>query len=147
MSYYELIKLIKEVSLSHPFVNTFFNDRYSLIGGEDDIKYGVISLLNNTHQIGTNISIYNFQFIYADRLTDYNNKKQLQSGGIQAITEICNALRVKYDLDITEDLNIDVFENQFADECAGVISTVSIVIRSNMGDCEWINSGKEVECL
>ena len=146
MNYYELTKIIENTSLQHPFINSFFTDRYSLIGGEDDIKYGVISLLNETHRIGSNVSVFNFKIIFADRLTDDNNKIQLQSVGIQAITEICNALRVKYDLDITEDLSIDLYEGQFADECAGAISSISILVRSDLGDCEWINTGKEIEC-
>lgn len=139
MNYYEIIDLIKNISLQHPFVNSFFNDRYALIGNEDDIDYGVISLLNETHQIGEQISIYRFKIIYADRLTDDNNKVQIQSVGIDTITEIWNALKNVNFIDITDNLNFNIFENQFADNCAGCITDLNITVKSKIGSCEWIN--------
>lgn len=139
MNYYEIIKLIKDISLKHPFVNSFFNDRYALIGNENDINYGVISLLNEQHQIGEQISTFRFKIIYADRLTDDNNKVHIQNVGIDTLSEIWNALKNVNYIDINEGLNVNVFEGQFADGCAGAIADLNIVVRSKIGSCEWIS--------
>lgn len=139
MNYYEIIKLIKDISLKHPFVNSFFNDRYALIGNENDINYGVISLLNEQHQIGEQISTFRFKIIYADRLTDDNNKVHIQNVGIDTLSEIWNALKNVNYIDINEGLNVNVFEGQFADGCAGAIADLNIVVRSKIGSCEWID--------
>lgn len=142
MNYYEIIKLIERICYKHPFVKSFFIDKYSLVGKEDNIEYGVISLLPQTHNIGEHTSEYNFKMIYADRLVD-DNDLQLQSIAIDTLVEICNGIKMASDLDLDIDFNIDVFSHQFADECSGAIITFKLTTRSKLGSCEWLEECNE----
>lgn len=144
-NYLELVDLIKQVSLMHPFVNSFFEGIYSVAGEESNIKYGAIVLTPNTHQIGKQVSTYNFNIMYVDRTTkDRDNTLEVQSVGIDVLVEILSALIDRFDMGIDESVTINVFKEQFADETAGALTTISIQVQSNISECHWLDN--EVKC-
>lgn len=144
MTYYEILKTIKEYSESHPMVNSFFYNKYALVGDESNIDYGVISLLAENHSVGTQASLYRFKIIYADRISDDNNSAQIQSVALDTLREIVNAIALLDNISVSTDLNINTFENQFADRCAGAIADLQISSISNLGECEYYKNKTEI---
>lgn len=138
-NYYEFIKVVEKTCLSHPFVSNFYTGRYRL-NSTDDIEYPAIVMTTNNIAVGENITTVNFNLMYVDRLTEKrDNILLIQSVGIDTISEINNALKQCFDMDSTDNLTFNVFEEQFADNVAGVVTPVSFYMPSNIGSCFWFN--------
>ncbi len=139
MNYYQIIKLFKERSLKHPFVNSFYTDIYSVTGRESDINYPAIIITPNEFVINNPISTFNFNILYVDRMTeDRLNSIEIQSTGIQTINEIINT----FELD--NSFTINIFKDQFADLCAGAVANIELIVRNPVGYCYEEN---ENDCL
>lgn len=135
LSYYELIKLIERISLSHPYVNSFYQDID--INSESNIRFASIVLVDGTHSDSGNLTTYNFEIIYADRLTtDRDNSLEIKSAGMDAVKEIINTLKGNYMVSLSTDNSINVFKQRFVDECAGIVMSFSITMPSNAGNCQ-----------
>lgn len=138
-NYYELIKEIENVALQHPLVNSFYTDRYTVNDG--DVYYPAFIVTNDSISVGESTTIYNMNFLYVDRLSESeSNLVQIQSVGVDIISEIANVIRECLDMNISTDMNLNVFRNQFADNVAGaVMNSVPITLASNTGRCDWFN--------
>lgn len=135
---YTLIEYIKKISLKHPIVNTFFIDRYAIIGNASDIKFPCVTLLQRQHTISSTFNTFNFTLLYADRLTeDRDNSIEIQSTGIDVLNEILNYL--SYELNISQPFIVNTFNNQYADLCSGAVVDVSIAVPNVIGECEWFD--------
>jgi hypothetical protein len=135
---FEFKKLLENVSLKHPFVNTVLFNRYK-INTSDCVKYPVVTYLFNSVQVGEDITTYNLSIIYADRLTSCrDNSTEIQSLGITVISELVNFLYNKL-LGTTNTMTFNLFKDQYADECAGVIANnVQFALPSEIGSCEYL---------
>lgn len=139
-NYYELVKIIERVSLSHEFVNSVYIHLYSSkLNSESDIEYPAIVITPNQHQIGSQISTWSFNMLYVDILKEkQDNWLEIQSVGIDTVNEILNALSGN-DLDLTIEMgNVTPFKRQFANNGAGAVTTFTVETLSNLGKCEWI---------
>lgn len=139
-NYYEFLKIIEKVSLSHPLISNFYTGRYRL-NTTDDILYPAIVLTINNVSVGSQVTTIDFNLMYVDRLTEIrDNRDEIQSIGIVTITEIVNALKNCFDMDTTSPILINIFTDQFADNVAGVFTNgLSFDMPSDIGDCFWFN--------
>lgn len=136
-NYSELVREIDSVCNQHPEVGQVLYNEYSL-DSTGDVCYPVIAITPNPVTVGLNITVYSFNLLYADRLTDErDNVVQAQSAGMDVITEIVNAMRTVLNMDVQDDLLISVYTGQFADQVAGCVATVNFVLPSSVGLCEW----------
>lgn len=138
-NYYELVKYIGEVCLAHPFVNNYYSGVYR-VNTESDICYPCIAFtLNNTTQQDNTIT-YNFNLLYADRLTDgLDNALELQSTGIDVLMEIRNALNEYFYHFSFDGGSISTYRGQFSDLCAGaVLDSIQLTVPSHIGNCYYL---------
>lgn len=138
-NYRDIAEEIKGVCSQHPEVGQVVFNEYS-IDTTGDICYPVIAITPNPHTIGPDITIYSFNLLFADRLTEARDNTLIaQSKGIDILAEIVNVMRNELDMDIQDDLSISVYSGQFADQVAGSVATVNFIVPSNIGMCDWFN--------
>lgn len=143
---YEILKDIKAVFLSHPDVNEYMYGVYKL-GDTKNIKYPIVALTKeNISNVNNSILSMTFNILYADRLTDSrDNMEYIEATGESVILECLNYIRnCGHKIGITDVFSIRPFTEQFADNCAGVVTTITIQFPSFIGQCDWI---KVDECL
>lgn len=148
MNYLETIRKIREVSLNHPYVRSFFYGSDSVINPEVDINYPLIAIVPAQHTIASRLETFNFGFIFADRLrADRKNKIQIQSNAIIVLKEIVNTLVVTDGLYFPEQysFSINVFEERFSDECAGAFCDIQIRA-ADIGECIYYPQGDCCGC-
>lgn len=137
---YELTEDMRAICLSHPDVNNFLYGVYR-IADEKDILYPLVSFtLDNVAHYNDNLISITFNLLYADRLTqDRSNEDIIQSVGTSAIFECMNAFKKRGKaLDVQQGYTVRPFTEQFADNCAGVVATITVQAPSFIGQCEWI---------
>lgn len=141
-NYYEFLNTLQSICDSHPIVNSFLKNKYSLNAGHD-VCYPVIAYTFNNSQrnIADNYSYrtISFNLLYADRLThDRSNMDEIHSVGIDVLTEIENTLYSCFDYGITGS-TLNLFKEQFADSVAGAVLTINMQMPVNMGECHYFN--------
>lgn len=143
---FELTKLISQICDAHPHVNDFFTSVYRL-NDTDNIVYPVVSLTINNITANENTIDYNINLLYADRLTENrDNNISIQSIGTTTLIEIINFLGEKTTLLKPLGYQITPFMEQFADNCSGVFSQLTLKAPNYIGSCHWIDS-KCIDCL
>lgn len=134
MTYKEIIKIIKNISLALPDVESFYTGDVYEINKDQSVKYGSVVLTNQEHSFD-NVNDqfqYNFVLFYIDRLTDdENNRIDVQTAGINALTTIVKTIE-DYGC-IIDNVRYNVFKERFNDWCSGVYGTFSIQVDDN--DC------------
>lgn len=140
MNYFEFIDLLMRASLAHPLVNNVYINRYKL-NDENDIKYPAIVILGSNSTVQRDTTTHYFNILYVDRLTSSRyNSIEIHSTGMQAITEIVNAIRARFRVGI-DTLSFETFNEAYADNTAGVIArNVQFTIPSILGECDFIDS-------
>jgi hypothetical protein len=142
-SLFDIVRLFRNVCTQHPLVNDFFEGVYG-ISSADNITYSLIALTvqNVTRQSGTSPYLtYTVNLLYADRLTENrDNRLAIQSTGITVLSEIINAIESLDQLTLGGMLTFSPFTEQFADNCAGVVTTLSIQVADPIGDCYWLDT-------
>lgn len=136
---YEFTNLVKKIAEKHPRINSFMEGVY-VLDVDKNIQFPVLCLTFQNVQYGDSVSTLYFNLLYADRLTkEHGNRLQVQTEGVEIIKECINALRNRFDVDITGDITIRTYTGQFADDCAGAAAeNISIVMPSNIGACDWL---------
>lgn len=126
---YSLTKLIENIAKTQPNVRTAFEGDVYKLDTDPSVKYGVFCLTQGTHTETEETITYNYSMFYVDRLEQNleENRLQIQSVGIQVISNILKILAEDYDVDITEH-NYQPFTQKFRDETAGQLCTVSITV-------------------
>lgn len=134
MTYKEIIKIIKNISLALPDVESFYTGDVYEINKDQSVKYGSVVLTNQEHTFD-NVNDqfqYNFVLFYIDRLTDDEaNRVDVQTAGINALTTIVKTIE-DYGC-IIDNVRYNVFKERFNDWCSGVYGTFSIQVDDN--DC------------
>lgn len=105
------------------------NDVFRL-NQKPDAKYGVFAWLQQQHTTDLDSSFFNFSFtfFYVDRLKDdKSNEIEIQSTGISTLNNIVRALE-EYDIVAESSVTFQVFNQRFADLCAGVFCNVSFSV-------------------
>ena len=134
MKYKEIIKIIKNISLALPDVESFYTGDVYEINKDQSVKYGSVVLTNQEHSFDNVNDQFNYNFVlfYIDRLTDdENNRIDVQTAGINALTTIVKTIE-DYGC-IIDNVRYNVFKERFNDWCSGVYGTFSIQVDDN--DC------------
>ncbi len=142
-NYTEFVDIVRTTVGCHPLVSNFYTERYRL-NTTDDIEYPAIVMTTTNIKVGEAVTDINFNLMYVDRLTEArDNTMEIYTVGIDAVTEIYNALRNRFDVDSKTELDFNLFYEQFADNVAGTFTAVSITMPSNIGTCDWLTLGKD----
>ena len=134
MTYKEIIKIIKNISLALPDVESFYTGDVYEINKDQSVKYGSVVLTNQEHSFDNVNDQFNYNFVlfYIDRLTDDEaNRIDVQTAGINALTTIAKTIE-DYGC-IIDNVRYNVFKERFNDWCSGVYGTFSIQVDDN--DC------------
>lgn len=138
MTLKEVIDAILYVAKQHPSIRTAKEGNVYELDSMPDVEYKVFWLTQGQHRFDNQQNTYTFNMFYIDRLTDgIENQTDIQSDGIVAINNIINGLQAYYDIEIDFPVNITAFNQRFADDCAGVFATVSIVVDNELGECYY----------
>ncbi|WP_455649925.1 hypothetical protein [Enterocloster citroniae] len=139
--------MIKAICLQHPFVDSFFYGIYRAIDTEN-ISYAAIILTPLPVIPRANTATYSFNMMYVDRLTvDRSNLIQVQSVGIDVIRGIASVISESQEVaDFTDNISINVFDGQFADDVAGAVASIEIELPSNIGNCTWYEYCDPCKC-
>lgn len=151
-NFFEVTKVLEATSLSHPFVNNVYFNRYRL-NDTNDIMYPAVVFLHQSTDVSDSSTLITWNIIYVDRLTkDRSNLIEIQSVGKQVITEILNTLVKSGNFYLEEDSNghfhitFNIFDEQYADHTAGVIANVNISHNSDLGYCTFIDYDDCAKC-
>lgn len=130
MKYKELVKLIENISLHIPNINSFYIGDVYEINSDPTVKYSTVVLTNqeSTFSMVNEQYTYNFVLFYIDRLSDdEKNRLDIQSHAIDALSNILEVLGNSYNC-IIDNYRFEVFKERFADLCSGAFARVSVVV-------------------
>ena len=134
MKYKEIVKIIKNISLALPDVQSFYTGDVYEINADQSVKYSSIVLTNQEHSFD-NVNDkfqYNFILFYIDRLTDDEaNRTDIHTAAVSALKAIVQRLE-DYNV-IINDFKFNLFRERFNDSCAGAYATLSVEVEDN--DC------------
>lgn len=134
MKYKEIIKIIKNISLALPDVQSFYTGDVYEVNADQSVKYSSVVLTNQEHQFD-NINDkfqYNFILFYIDRLTDDEaNRTDIHTAAVSALKAIVRHLE-DYNV-IINDFKFNLFRERFNDSCAGAYASLSVDVEDN--DC------------
>lgn len=126
-----IIHNILAVCHEQPNVNTAAaGSIYEVMNTQPDLEYGVTVLFQNTHTEDNGFLTYSFTLFYVDRLkSDKSNEYEIMSNGIAVMRNVILTLEEEYDWDISDNRSYNTFTERFADECAGVFTTIEITVQ------------------
>lgn len=133
MTYAELTNRLREIGRCHPAVSSV---HFNVFKPEsNDVSYPMLDFINTGITISGGTVTYSFTVMYVDQLmSDGSNALDIQSTGVSVINEVNNRLYNKGVNNVENTLNMQVFRDQFADKCAGVVATDFNVVTSS-NDC------------
>ena len=134
MKYKEIVKIIKNISLALPDVQSFYTGDVYEVNADQSVKYSSIVLTNQEHSFD-NVNDrfqYNFILFYIDRLTDDEaNRTDVHTAAVSALKAIVQHLE-DYNV-IINDFKFNLFRERFNDSCAGAYATLSVEVEDD--DC------------
>ena len=141
MTLAETIKMIEAVASKQPSVNMIVRNDVFRLNEKADARYGVFAWLQGQHSSLSNSSYidFTFTFFYVDRLKDdKSNEVEIQSTGIQTLNNIIRVLD-EYDVVAEATYVFNVFNQRFADLCAGVYCNVTLSVPMTGACPEFFN--------
>lgn len=129
MTLKEVILTINRIADSQPNVNTIIKsgDIYDL-NTLGDVKYAAFCASQQPHTQDEGFITYNFYLYYVDRLlSDASNKIDIQSTGIQVLSNIMRTLEYELDADFSN-VVYQTFTQSFESLCAGAYVSVGITV-------------------
>ena len=130
MTLLETIRSIESVASQQPPVNMIVRNDIFRLNAVPDARYGVFAWLQREHSgnVASSLITYAFTFFYVDRLTeDKSNQMEVQSVGIETLDNIIRTLDEK-GIFVDAEYTFTAFNQQFVDECAGVMTNVRISV-------------------
>lgn len=130
MTLLELTKVINVTASRQLAVNMVVENDVFRINTYPDSRYGVFAWTQNQHTRTADSDFIEcgFTFFYVDRLkADHSNQVEIQSVGLQTLTNIILTLD-EMGLVSGNPVTYQVFNQRFADECAGVFCQVMLQI-------------------
>lgn len=130
MTLLEVIRAIERAAAMQPSVAMIVENDIFRLNSYADARYGVFAWVQGRHRVDSqtpDFIRYTFTLYYVDRLrNDIANQVEVQSTGIETLQ---NVLRVLRDADIEpETYEFQAFNQRFADECAGVFCSVTLLV-------------------
>ena len=138
MNLKEFYKSFIDISTQHPLVNdSITGDVYRLNSETHKYPLTCCGVQNISKQ--PNTITYNCYIYYVDRLQEsHNNETEIHSVAITTLQQIVNKLTTFNEneiLDFTIGSTYSLFQQKFADECAGAWVSVNITLRDEVGLC------------
>lgn len=133
MTLVEVIKVIEVIAARQPSVHMIIENDVFRLNEKADAKYGVFAWTQGQHstRVEGNSIDFAFNFFYIDRLkNDRSNQLEIQSVGTQTLDNIIRTLD-DIGIDIDNTYTFQVFNQRFADECAGVYVNVILSVPVN----------------
>lgn len=141
MNQLELIKAVKEASLSLKTVHTFTNGDVYELWNNGNIKYGAVNLAIDEIQVNDDIITYSIILYFADRLLqDDENNNNIQLDGSIVLEAVLSLLQDNYPIIVEKPYSFIPFTQQFADYLGGVYVRCNLSIRNSIDLC-----GLEIE--
>lgn len=142
MTLLQLIRAMELVALKQPAVKNVVENDVFRLNALPNAKYGVFAWTQGTHSGDADSSLRTFSFtlFYVDRLrTDEKNQVEVQSVGIETLSNVLKQLEEAYDVEIGE-YSLTTFNQRFTDVCAGAFASVrlQVPVESN---CAEVNLG------
>ena len=132
MTLTETIRKMETVAAGTPSVSSIVRNDIFRLNAAPDARYGVFAWLQGEHSqpTGTDpLRTFNFTFFFVDRLTaDKGNEIDIQSAGIETLTNIVRHLEERDGIYPLGPLTFQTFNQRFADECAGVWCSVRLEV-------------------
>lgn len=129
----DIILKIKDLSLSFPDINSFYEGDVYQLNENPKVQYSTIVVTQGQHNVDIeNQTItYNLIVFFVDRQTsDGDNILDVQSHGVDVLNSI--ALNLIDDC-IVNNFTIDTFKERFSSLCAGAFMRIGITLPIN--DC------------
>ena len=138
MNLKEFYKSFIDISTQHPLVNdSITGDVYKLNSETHKYPLTCCGVQNISKQ--QNTVTYNCYIYYVDRLQEsHNNETEIHSVAITTLQQIVNKLTTFNEneiIDFTIGSTYSLFQQKFADECAGAWVSVNITLRDEVGLC------------
>lgn len=132
MNLLQTIRAIEKTAALQPNVGSIVRNDAFRLNAWPAARYAAFAWLQNEHSSAAESGMitYDFTFFYIDRLTaDRGNELEIQSHGIETLTNILDALP---DLGLyPSEYTFRTFNQRFSDECAGVFCNVSLEARKD----------------
>lgn len=130
MTLSQLINLFEGIAKQQPSINMIVQNDVYRINSAPSLKYGVFAWTQGQHSGSINgMTTFSFTFFYVDRLTeDQSNQIEIQSVGCETLGNILRTLD-DHDVDVAS-YTMQVFNQRFTDECAGVFCNVSLSVQA-----------------
>lgn len=147
MTLYDTIQAIERVAKMQPSINTIVENDIWKLNAEPSVEYGVFGFRQTEHTANGNEGYisYGFELYYIDRLTnDLSNQIEVQSVGVQTLDNIIRLL-IDEGL-VVREWRFTPFYQKFADECSGVICTLTIGAQIETM-CATENNSKTVKII
>ena len=123
---YQVVKRIEEIAQSQPNVNFTGEGDVYVLNSLQTIAYSAVIVTQNTHTENDDYRTYNFYVFYCDRLlSDKSNRLEIQSAGLECLSNIAATLRDEYEVG---DIRYTPFNERFDSECAGVFMEISVSV-------------------
>lgn len=131
---FEFVKMLEHTCIGSGVINSFYEGVYS-VNASNDVKYPLIAFtVNSISKDDGNMSI-DCNLLYADRLlADRSNSLAVQSVGVSFLSELINALNDELNISIQGN-SMNIFTEQFADNCAGTVSRQTFSMPSAIAEC------------
>lgn len=125
MTYYKLLKTLRQLSLKHYLLNEFGDgDVYEYMNSGNH-KYPCLFITLSNISTDTESTQYKFTLFYIDRLTDdLSNKINVQSTGVEVIKHVLSKLVSEIGTFDVTSTDFTMFTEKFADMCGGVFCNV-----------------------
>lgn len=142
MTLLEVIRAIEKAATMQPSVAMVVENDIFRLNSYPDARYGVFAWVQGRHRADATAPDwmrYNFTLYYVDRLrNDIANQVEVQSVGVETLRNVLAILR---DKGIEpEAYEFQAFNQRFADECAGVFCSVTLLADAG-SDCAETEDG------
>lgn len=131
MTYQQVVKSLEAIALNqHNVRYAGYGDLYRDLNSEPNIKYDVFYITPNQYTLEGDFNRFSFNLFYISRLEnlDGDNMLQIQSIGKEVLDNIVRVFCDTYDAETSGSVYYQPFTQRFADECAGIYMTVTLVV-------------------
>lgn len=129
MTLKDIVTLLEGAAQAQPAVGTVVQNDVFRLNTLPSVRYAAFAWVQGQHtaSIDGRFITFRFSLFYVDRLTeDLGNQVEVQSVGIEVLQNILRTLQEE-GVDVDQP-TFQPFNQRFADECAGVYTTVGLTV-------------------
>lgn len=131
MTYQQVVKSLETIALNqHNVRYAGYGSLYEDLNSTPNIKYDVFYITPNQYTLEGDFNRFSFNLFYISRLEDVDgdNMLQVQSIGKEILDNIVRVFCETFDAETYGSIYYQPFTQRFADECAGIYMTVTLVV-------------------